>query len=193
VTADDLRRWNVLDPAASLHEGMTLQVYLPVGQKLPQAVAVEERDARLLVAGTPEFFSHFEGQKGRARIEVVAEPGDTWKSLAKKYGLSVGMMERINQKPRSSALSPGDRLVVYVPSASAPAAEPAPPADANDRSNVAVAGATGTGEAPGAASEAAAAATAEPTAAVKPASMPATPVTAPAGAARPPAASPKKP
>ncbi|MEJ7728136.1 MAG: LysM peptidoglycan-binding domain-containing protein [Polyangiaceae bacterium] len=193
VTADDLRRWNVLDPAASLHEGMTLQVYLPVGQKLPLAVAVEEREVRLLVAGTPEFFSHFEGQKGRARIEVVAEPGDTWKSLARKYGLSVGMMERINQKPRSSALSPGDRLVVYVPSASAPPAAPAPPAAANDRSAVAVAGATGAGEAPGAASEAAAAATAEPTGAVKPASMPATTVPPPAGAVRPPAASPKKP
>jgi membrane-bound lytic murein transglycosylase D len=193
VTADELRRWNVLDPAASLHEGMSLQVYLPLGQKLPQAVAVEERDVRLLVAGTSEFFTHFEGQKGRTRIEVVAEPGDTWKSLAKKYGLSVGMMERINQKPRSSALSPGDRLVVYVPSASAPAVEPPAPSGVSDRSDVAVAGATGAGEAPGAASEAAAAATAEPAAAVKPASVPAAPGAAPAGAARPPAAAPKKP
>src|SRR5678815_4540498 len=66
-----------------------------------------------LAAASPEFFAWFEGQKGRSRIEVVAKAGDTWKSIAAQYGLSIGMIERINQRARSSALAPGERVVVY--------------------------------------------------------------------------------
>jgi len=120
VTGDDLCRWNALDPGASLHDGMTLQVFADKGRSLTKILSLDEKDARVLAVGSPEFFAHFEAQRGRARLEVVAREGDTWRSLARHYGLTMGQMERINQKARTSTLSAGDKLVVYVPTARAP-------------------------------------------------------------------------
>jgi membrane-bound lytic murein transglycosylase D len=134
VTADQLCHWNSIDPTASLHEGMTLQAFVPSSHRLTSVAVLDEKNARVLTVGTPEFFAYFEGQKGRKRVELVAKDGDTWKSLAKRYGLSVGMIERINQRARTSQLNPGDKVVVYVPDTAAP---PIPPEKAND---VAVAG-----------------------------------------------------
>lgn len=137
VSSDDLAKWNILDPGAKLHDGMTLQAYVGEKQVLAGVVALEERDARILAVGTPEFFAHFESQKGRDRVFVTAKDGDTWSGLAKKYGLSVGMLERINQRSRSSALSPGERVVVYVPAGRGPA----PVEKGEDKPEVAVASA----------------------------------------------------
>ena len=84
--------------------------------------------------GSPEFFAHFEGQRGRTRLELVARQGDTWRTLAHEYGLSVAQLERINGRGRSTPLNPGDQLVVYVANAShdggASAPKPRPPAEA---------------------------------------------------------------
>lgn len=114
VAADELSRWNALDPGAKLHDGMVLQIFAPASKKLDDVLALDEKDARVLTVGSPEFFDHFEAQRGRKRVEVVAKQGDTWRGLASKYGLSMGQMERINQRARSSALEPGEKLVVYV-------------------------------------------------------------------------------
>jgi membrane-bound lytic murein transglycosylase D len=59
VEIDDLRRWNDLDPAARLQDGMTLQVFVPEGTDLSHAVTLGERDARVLVAGTDDFFAYW--------------------------------------------------------------------------------------------------------------------------------------
>ncbi len=118
---DDLAKWNILDAGAKLHDGMTLQAYVGDRQVLAGVVVLEERDARILAVGSPEFFAHFEAQKGRDRVFVTVKEGDTWAGLAKKYGLSVGMIERINQRSRSSALAAGERVVVYVPAGRVPA------------------------------------------------------------------------
>ena len=115
VTADELCRWNGADPGAALHEGMTLQVYLPKSASPRGVLALDETDARVLEAGSPEFFAHFEALKGRKRVEMVAREGDSWRSIAKQHGLSIGMMERINQRVRTSPLHAGERYVVYVP------------------------------------------------------------------------------
>jgi membrane-bound lytic murein transglycosylase D len=115
VSPDELSRWNVLDAGALLHDGMTLQVFLPRNKKLDRVALLPESEARVLAVGTPEFFTHFEALRGRKRVELVAREGDTWKALAKRYGLTLGQMERINHRSRSSALTPGEKLVVYVP------------------------------------------------------------------------------
>jgi hypothetical protein len=47
---------------------------------------------------------------------MVAREGDSWRSVAKQHGLTIGMMERINQRVRTSPLHAGERYVVYVPS-----------------------------------------------------------------------------
>jgi membrane-bound lytic murein transglycosylase D len=138
TTADDMAKWNILDAGAKLHDGMTLQAYIGDKHVLAGVVALEEKDAKILVVGSPEFFAHFEAQKGRDRVFVTAKDGDTWGGLAKKYGLSVGMLERINQRSRSSALVAGERVVVYVPAGHGPA----PVEKGDDKPEVAVASAT---------------------------------------------------
>lgn len=113
VAEGDLRGWNAIDPDARLQEGMTLQVFVPEGQDLSGVVAIREAEAKILVAGTPDFFKWFEAQKGRRRVEIVTAEKDSWDSIARKYGCSVALLERINRRPRSTALRPGDVVVVY--------------------------------------------------------------------------------
>jgi membrane-bound lytic murein transglycosylase D len=130
VTPDEVCRWNAIDPAATLHDGMALQIYPPAGPTRSDVLALEERDARVLPVGSPEFFTHFEGLKGRTRLELTAKQGDTWRTVAHKYGLSVAQLERINGRARSTALNPGDKLVVYVANGKVPAAPGARPGHA---------------------------------------------------------------
>jgi membrane-bound lytic murein transglycosylase D len=135
VTLADLARWNAIEPTAALHEGMTLQVYVPAKRALDDVRVLEADEARVLAAGSPEFFDYCEAQKGRKRVEITVREGDTFRSIAKKHNLSLGSLERINQRSRTAELSPGDKLVVYVPSGRAPdrPAEPqAPPSDDDD-------------------------------------------------------------
>lgn len=119
VSVDDLRRWNDVDPSARLHEGMTLQVFAPEGTDLTKLSAVSEQDVRVLAAGSEEFFSYWEGQKGRKRLVVTAKAGDTLESIGRRYGVQLTSMERINRRGRGQALAEGDEVVVYVPSAGA--------------------------------------------------------------------------
>lgn len=128
VTAPDICRWNAIDPGAALHDGMTLQVFVPKERALKNALVLEEAEARVLPVGSPEFFTHFEALKGRKRMEVVAAEGDSWRGLSKRFGLSLGMLERINHRSRTSPLAAGDKVVVYVPATPTPAAPPAEPA-----------------------------------------------------------------
>jgi membrane-bound lytic murein transglycosylase D len=104
VAADDLRRWNGVDPSARLVENMTLQLFVP------QAT---------------EFFHHWD-EKGRRRTVVTAKAGDTIESIGKRFGASATLMERINRRSRSEVLSQGERVVVWsgtsAPNAPAPGA-----------------------------------------------------------------------
>jgi membrane-bound lytic murein transglycosylase D len=115
VTSDDLKRWNALDPAARLHEGMALQIFVLEGLDLSRVVHLQETDVRPLVVGSDEFYAYFEGLRGRKRTTVVVQPGDTWDKIAKRYGLTAGQLERINHRGRSEKLVPSETLVVYAP------------------------------------------------------------------------------
>ena len=147
VTPDDLSRWNAIDPSAALHEGMTLQAFTPAGQDLSHVLTITERDATVLTMGSPQFFTHFEGLKGRKRIEVIAKQGDTWHSIAQHHKLTAGQLERINGRARSSPLVPGDKVICYVKDTGKPGPhdrKPAKEEHLDDRSaDVAVAGPVG--------------------------------------------------
>jgi len=142
VSAPDLCRWNALDCTAALHDGMTLQLFVPKSRTLEGALVLEESEARVLPVGSTEFFTYFESLKGRKRVELAAAEGDTWRGLSKRYGLSLGMLERINHRSRTSALAPGEKIVVYVPATSAPNPRAAPPPEkepADEKAETAVA------------------------------------------------------
>ena len=113
VTAWDLRRWNHMDSRAALQDGMTLQVFLPKDAHPRDVLLLDAAQLEPMPVASSAFFNHFIGQLGRDRLEVVARPGDTWAALAGRHGMSVGMLERINQKSRSSKVEPGTKVVVY--------------------------------------------------------------------------------
>jgi membrane-bound lytic murein transglycosylase D len=115
VSQDDLRRWNDLDAAARLQEGMTLQAFVPPGADLSGVVVLREKDVHVLPVGSDEFFAVLEQEKGFRRTTVSAKAGETVESIGKHFSVPPRTMERINRRPRNDALKPGEAVVVYVP------------------------------------------------------------------------------
>lgn len=142
VTPDELAQWNNIDRSANLHGKMVLQAFVSGVPAASEVRVTRASDAKVLVAGSSEFFDHFESKNGRTRTVVTVASGDTMKSLAKKHGLSLGMMERINHRSRDAELAPGEQLVVYTrkstplappqPAPAAPAAPSSPVPGADD-------------------------------------------------------------
>ena len=114
VQPDELRRWNGIDPAARLVESMTLQLFVPAKTDLSSTVVLGENDVRTVVAGTEDFFHHWD-DKGRKRTVVTAKAGETIEQIGKRHGVSATLMERINRRGRSDVLSEGERVVVWSP------------------------------------------------------------------------------
>jgi membrane-bound lytic murein transglycosylase D len=116
VTADDLRRWNALDASARLAEGMTLQCFVPETADLSKVVVLSEADVRVLPVGSDEFYASLEHDRNMKRVLVTARDGDTLASIGRRYGIAPRVMERINRRGSREALSPGETVVLYVPS-----------------------------------------------------------------------------
>jgi membrane-bound lytic murein transglycosylase D len=114
VTVDDLGVWNGLDPAAFIHPGMWLQLFVPEGRDLSNAVILEEDQVRVLEVGSEEFLDYQVAQEGKERIKYVVEEGDTLASVAKKFGIKVSSIVRINQFGYDAELAPGEEIVLYV-------------------------------------------------------------------------------
>lgn len=113
VTRTDLLAWNALDAEARLQDGMVLQVFPKRSQNLAHVRHLREADVKILLAGSPEFFDHFEGLNGKRRMLVTVRQGDTLASIGRRYETSVGWMERINRRSRTEELRAGDTVVVY--------------------------------------------------------------------------------
>ncbi len=117
VSAEDLRRWNDLDPTARLEEGMTLQAFVPANADLSRVAVVPETDVQVLAVGSDEFFAALEHSKGFRRVSVAAAPGDTLETVGRRFAVPARTMERINRRSCREPLVPGDPVVVYVPGA----------------------------------------------------------------------------
>ncbi len=115
VSPDELARWNGLDPAARLQEGMTLQAFVAPDADLTKVVVVPESDVRVVAVGSEEFFAALEHDRNVKRITVVAKEGDTVESIGRRYDVKPGAMERVNHQNRRHALKAGETVVVYVP------------------------------------------------------------------------------
>jgi LysM repeat protein len=114
VSLAELSAWNALDDSARLQAGMMLQVFVKKAAKLEHVRHIREAQARALVAGSAEFHDYFEGLKGKKRLLVVAKQGDTLQGIGRRYGMTAGWMERINQRSRSDKLTRGESVIVYV-------------------------------------------------------------------------------
>jgi membrane-bound lytic murein transglycosylase D len=115
VTVEELRRWNAIDPGATLLDGMLLQLFVPEEVDLGQAVVFGPEDVQVLTLGSEAFFAYHEEQKGRVRFRYTVTPGDTVESLARRFGLAPADLSRINRFPRSTALEVGQQVIVYAP------------------------------------------------------------------------------
>jgi membrane-bound lytic murein transglycosylase D len=113
ITPQELADWNALDVQARLEPGMSLQVFVAKNADLSKVLHVPEAHARILVAGSAEFCEYFEGQNGRKRLVIAARDGDTLAAIGKRYGMTVGQMERVNRRGRSDSVVSGERIVVY--------------------------------------------------------------------------------
>lgn len=114
VTPAELVLWNGLDPHAHLQSDMVLAVFVRRGTPLDGVRHAKERNTgKRLEAGSPSFIAHFEAEQGRQRLSILARDGDTLESVGGRYGLSGGMMERINHRSRSERLREGTPIVVY--------------------------------------------------------------------------------
>lgn len=114
VTVEDLAIWNELDPAALIHTGMWLQLFVPEGKDLSNAVILEEGEVKVFEVGSEAFFDFQAKQAGKERIKYVVEEGDTLKSIAKKFDVKVSSIARINQFGYKTGLVPGQEIVLYV-------------------------------------------------------------------------------
>jgi membrane-bound lytic murein transglycosylase D len=113
VSRSDVALWNALDDSARLPSGLVLQLFVKQDRDLSAVRCLSQAKAKILVAGSPEFFEYFEGQSGRHRFVVRAKDGDTLASIGKRYGATVGSMERINRRSRTDAVTQGQPIVVY--------------------------------------------------------------------------------
>jgi membrane-bound lytic murein transglycosylase D len=113
VTAEELLAWNVLDKSARLQSGMTLQLFVSKSNALEKVRHSEEKDVRVLVVGSDDFFDYFEGLNGRKRLRVAVKNGDTLRTIGQRYGMTVGSMERVNRRANNEPLRVGETVIVY--------------------------------------------------------------------------------
>src|SRR5205823_11643458 len=65
--------------------------------------------------GSPEFFDLVEARRGRKRLTYAVKKGDDLPRIAKRYGLTVADLERINRFGAAhTPLVVGQKLTVYV-------------------------------------------------------------------------------
>jgi membrane-bound lytic murein transglycosylase D len=115
VTADEVRHWNRVAPDAKLQRGMFLQLYVPREAELNQTLVLAPNEVRTLVVGSEEFFNFHETQQNRVRMRYKVKPGDTLRSLAERFELSVGSIARINQFDREKKLVADSEIIIYAP------------------------------------------------------------------------------
>ena len=115
VKEADLLSWNALDPEATLATKMVLDLWVDPGFDTSQVALVDPARVRVVTTGSEEFFELVETLRGRKRIFHVVKDGETWERLAKRYGLTVADLERINRTGRQNDLRVGQKVTVYLP------------------------------------------------------------------------------
>lgn len=114
ATVDQICEWNDLDPGAALQPAMVLQVFVPLSWRGADVRFLGEGDVRVFVADTVELYEELARRRDRDRVVYRVRRGDTLPRLGKRYGLSAGLIARINLISQSETLEPGEELVLYV-------------------------------------------------------------------------------
>ena len=113
VNQADLLRWNNLDPEATLATKMVLDLWVDKDFDTSQVVLVDPSRVRVVTTGSNEFFELVETLRGRKRVQYKCQSGDTLDKIAKRFGLTVADVERINRMGRTTEVQPGQTIIVY--------------------------------------------------------------------------------
>lgn len=119
VTSDEIVKWNQVDPAAKLVEGMTLQLFIPMDLEPAKLGALLDSEVKIVSVGSEDFIALFE-LRGRKRVIVKAKPGDTLATIADQHHVSAAQLERINRRARTDKLAAGTDVVLYLEQGGAP-------------------------------------------------------------------------
>jgi len=114
VEETSLASWNKLDPTARLLPDMVLQAFVAPTFDQSSVRLLDRDKIVVMVAGSESFLNTYEQRQGRKRLYYIARKGDTLASVGRRFGLSVGSLARINRFARTTQLSEGQRIVVYV-------------------------------------------------------------------------------
>ncbi len=114
VATAEIASWNGLKQEARLVSGMVLQAFVEPSFDRSRVRLLDPTRVRVMVAGSDAFLDQHEQSIGRQRLSYRVRKGDTLRAVARRFGLSVGSLMRINRLARSARLKPGQRLVVYV-------------------------------------------------------------------------------
>ncbi|HRI52408.1 MAG TPA: LysM peptidoglycan-binding domain-containing protein, partial [Pseudomonadota bacterium] len=113
VNQAELLRWNNLDPEATLATKMVLDLWVDKDFDTGQVVLVDPSRVRVVTTGSNEFFELVETLRGRKRVQYKCQSGDTLDKIAKRFGLTVADVERINRMGRTTEVQPGQTIIVY--------------------------------------------------------------------------------
>ena len=115
VAWDRIVAWNDLDPQARLVDGQMLQLIVAKNFDANAAgvKALELGEVRHVIRGTHAHLDAVLDDRDLARRGHKVKKGESLKSIAKKYDLSLGSIARINGVSRSHKPSEGDVVIVY--------------------------------------------------------------------------------
>jgi membrane-bound lytic murein transglycosylase D len=114
VSGERLRTWNGLDEGASLQPKMVLAALVDPALDRSAVSLLGEGDVKVYKTGSEEFLDAMLREKGKKRVRIKAEEGDTLTSIAEANDLSPGSLARVNKIAPSAKLKAGQALWIYV-------------------------------------------------------------------------------
>lgn len=115
VSREELAAWNGLEPRAHLHPRMILQVFVAKDFSADEAgVALLDEDLLWIVnRGSEEHLDEVETRRGRKREVYTAKKRESFEDIGKKLGLTARDLARVNRRPHTTVLEPGEEIIVY--------------------------------------------------------------------------------
>jgi membrane-bound lytic murein transglycosylase D len=115
VKRADLATWNGLDADARLHPRMVLEVWIDKRfQPERRGIALLDPERLILVErGSSDHLEQSEERIGRKRMTYRPKKPESFEVIGKRFGLTAHDMARINQKPSTTVVGPGESCIVY--------------------------------------------------------------------------------
>ncbi|MGB0680432.1 MAG: transglycosylase SLT domain-containing protein [Polyangiales bacterium] len=106
---------NALDARARLQEGMVLRLFLPAGTNASGLPLHDGTGMQVVEVASGAHLDAHEAQQGRRRLRYTVRQRDSLRSIARRFGLSVGDIARINHFSRTTRPKAGDDILIYAP------------------------------------------------------------------------------